>query len=141
MEIKCNKNILENCQLIYERFAYTTVARRASPSSTNKETDKYKVLLEKLIQLAQSDWPKFQEQLRKMHSAKRKQNILKQIFLQSQKIFIEKPITPTKTNAAKGKSHRSPINLPTSKIDNSGKAHISNPESNNEKIKNFTIQI
>ena len=51
------------------------------------------------------------------------------------KISTENIKTPTKINMIKGKLHRSSIHPPTLKIDNSGKAHILNPESNNEKMK------
>ena len=45
--------------------SYASVARRAD--RTNDDT-KYRTLVEKLLKLEANDWPKFQENLKKLHS-------------------------------------------------------------------------
>ena len=45
---------------------YASVARRAN---TTNQDYKYRIHEEKLIQLEANDWPKFQEQMKKLHSA------------------------------------------------------------------------
>ena len=45
---------------------YASVAWRAD---TANEDNKYRTLVEKLIQLEANDWPKFQEQLKKLQLA------------------------------------------------------------------------
>ena len=47
--------------------SYPSVAPRVD---TTNEDNKYRTLVEKLIQLEANDWPKFQEHLKKLHSAK-----------------------------------------------------------------------
>ena len=42
--------------------SYASVARRAN---TTNDDNKYRTLVEKLIQLETNDWPKFQEHLKK----------------------------------------------------------------------------
>ena len=51
---------------------YAIVAWRMSLISNNKQLDKYKALIEKLIQLGASNWPKFQKLLGEMHLAEMK---------------------------------------------------------------------
>ena len=46
--------------------SYASVAQRVV--TTNQENE-YRTLMEKLIQLEANDWPKFQEHLKKLHSA------------------------------------------------------------------------
>ena len=70
LEVKHKRNVsfLEARKIvrIYVREnSFACVARRAD--TTNE--DKYRVLVEKLIQLETNDWPKFQEHLKKQHSA------------------------------------------------------------------------
>ena len=110
---------------------YGTKEWEMSPISNNKQADEYKALVEKLMQLG----------LREMHSAEMKPrepitNIPATLF----KISSENPKIPTKISTLKGKLHKSPICLPTFKIDKSRKSHTSSPGSNNEKIKTTTIK-
>ena len=46
--------------------SYTSFARRAD---TTNQDNGYRILMEKLIRLEANDWPKFQEHLKKLHSA------------------------------------------------------------------------
>ena len=46
--------------------SYASVAQKADRTN---DDNKYRTLMEKLIQLKVSDWPKFQKHLQKLHSA------------------------------------------------------------------------
>ena len=46
--------------------SYTSVVQRAD---TINQDNKYRALMEKLIQLELNDWPKFWEHLKNLHSA------------------------------------------------------------------------
>ena len=151
IEVKCRINVTlldtrKTVKLHMKEIIYTTVAQKTSPISNNKQPDKYKTLIEKLIQLGLNDWLKFQKQLRKMHLAEIKpREPTSNIHITPPKISINDYKTPTKINAVRRKLHTSPIGPPTSKIDHSRKAHNSNSEanaiSNSEKIKyNYTNQ-
>ena len=48
---------------------YNSVAWRADSIWQSNQVDKYKALMEKLIQLEPNDWPKFQEHLKNLHLA------------------------------------------------------------------------
>ena len=52
---------------------YTSVAQRVD---TTNQDNKYRTLVEKLIQLEANDWPKFQEHLKNLHSAEFYQALL-----------------------------------------------------------------
>ena len=47
----------------------TPVARSVDPITQSNQVSKFWSLVEKLIQLERKDWPKFQEQLKNLHSA------------------------------------------------------------------------
>ena len=49
----------ENSELLYN--IYTNVTQRVSPISNNNQSDQYRALIEKFVQLGPNDWPKFQQ--------------------------------------------------------------------------------
>ena len=102
--------------------SYASVARR--PERT-KEDNKYRTLAEKLIQLEADDWPKFQEHLKKQHSAEFYQAPAQQqvgngeisnVVVQTKTLVGS--TTPTRTTPKNAKSptkqplHKSPIRPP-----------------------------
>ena len=71
IEVKQKRNVsfLEAKKIVGSYMgenSYASVARRADRTN---EDNKYRTLMEKLIQLEASDWPKSQEHLKKQHSA------------------------------------------------------------------------
>ena len=77
MEIKYKKNmsfleVRKTVDLYMKENTYAVATRRTSSISNDKQSEKYKARIEKLIQLVPSDWPKFQEQFRRMHSVEMK---------------------------------------------------------------------
>ena len=48
---------------------YAFVARRVNPIRNGNQHDNYRALVEKLIHLEPNDWPKFQKQLKNLHTA------------------------------------------------------------------------
>ena len=47
-----------------------SVEERVNPIRNSNQPDKYGALVEKLTQLEANNWPKFQEQLKNLHSGK-----------------------------------------------------------------------
>ena len=71
MEIKYKRNIMffadRNIEELYMKVnTYITVALRANPISNNNQSANYQTLDKKLITLQLNNWPKFQEQLKKL---------------------------------------------------------------------------
>ena len=71
IEVKHKRNVsfLEARRIVRSYMgesSYTSVARRTDRTN---EDNKYRMLVEKLIQLKANDWPKFQEHLKKLHLA------------------------------------------------------------------------
>ena len=104
--------------------SYVSVTRRADRTN---DDNKYRTLVEKLIQLKANDWPKFQEHLKKLHLVEfyqapaqqwvengERSNVVVQI-----KTYVGS-ITPKRTTRKSTKSpskqplHKSPIRLPKS---------------------------
>ena len=65
--------------------SYASVARRAD--RTNDDT-KYRTLVEKLIKLEANDLPKFQEDLKKLHSVEYYQTPAQQQLLEMELLFF-----------------------------------------------------
>ena len=126
MKHKRNVSFLEARRIVGSYLgesSYASIARRADRTNDN---NKYRTLVEKLIQLDAIDWPKFQEHLKKLQPVdfyqapaqqqvgnRERSNIVAQI-----KIHIGS-ITPTRTTkSAKSLSkqplHKSPIRPPKS---------------------------
>ena len=55
--------------------SYASVAQRIDRTN---EDNKYRTLVEKLIQLEANDWPKFQKHLKKLHSVEFYQTLAQQ---------------------------------------------------------------
>ena len=71
LEVKHKRNMffLEAKKIIGSYMGengYSSVAQRMN---TTNQDNKYRSLVEKLIQLEANDWPRFQEHLKKLHSA------------------------------------------------------------------------
>ena len=80
LEVKHKRNVpfLEAREIVgtnMEKSNYASVARRVN---TTNEDNKYRTLMEKLIQLEANYWPKILEQLKKLHSAKFYQTLAQQ---------------------------------------------------------------
>ena len=115
-----------------ENSYYTSVARRAD---TINQDNRYRALVEKFIQLKPSDWLKFQEQLKNLDSAelqtqprsasankekasettKLKSPTNKQTLLFKPKVL---PCPQKRKSLPKLNSHRSPVQPPSSKLNN-----------------------
>ena len=129
IEVKHKRNVsFVETRRIVGRYmgesSYTSVAWRADRTNDN---NKYRKLVEKLIQLEANDWPKFQEHLKKLHSVEFYQTPAQQqvgnrercnVVVQT-KTHIGS-ITPTQTTPKSAKSlskqplHKSPIRPPKS---------------------------
>ena len=91
------------------------VARRAD---TTNQDNKYRILVEKWIQLEANDWPKFQEHLKKLHSNEFYQAPAQQqvrngersnVIVQGKTQVGSITLTRTSSNSAKQPLHKSPI--------------------------------
>ena len=103
---------------------YASVAHRVDRTIDN---NKYKTLVEKLIQLEANDWPKFQEHLKKVHLVEFYQASAQQqvgngersnVVVQTKTHVGSIPPTQTTSKSAKSPTkqllHKSPIHLPKS---------------------------
>ena len=81
------------------------------------------------MQLGPNDWPKFQQQLKKLHlteicqtetQVKQKEPKIS-TYIFAPKVFTENSKSSMETNTVKRRSHRSLIYPPITKIDHSGK--------------------
>ena len=100
--------------------SYASVVWRVDRTNDNT---KYRTLVEKLIQLEANDWPKFQEHLKKLHSAEFYEASAQQQVANGERsnvvVQTKTPvgsITPIRntTKNAKQPLHKSPIRLPKS---------------------------
>ena len=66
---KRNVFFLEARKIVGTYMGENSSASVAQRADTTNEDNKYRTLIEKLIQLDVNDWPKFQEHLKKLHSA------------------------------------------------------------------------
>ena len=83
----------------------------STTNNNNNQLDKYKALIEKLLQLGPNDWLNFQVQLKKLHSAEIYQTEppaqIKEIKLMTPIPMPEKFKSLTETNTIEEKLHRS----------------------------------
>ena len=103
---------------------YASVARRTDRTN---DVSKYRTLVDKLLKLETSDWPKFQEHLKKLHSVEVYQAPAQQQVANRERsnVVVQTKthvgsITPTRTTPKSAKStskqplHKSPIRPPKS---------------------------
>ena len=81
LEVKHKRNVsfLEARKIVgiyMGENSYASIARRMN---TIIQENKYRALIEKLIQLEPNDWPRFQEHLNKLHSAECQQAHTQQV--------------------------------------------------------------
>ena len=109
---------------------YAKGTHKTSPVSGNDHHQ-----IGKLMYMGLNNRPKFQEQLKKLYSAKicQKEPQIKQKEPTTNthtiipKVSLENPISPNKTNIVKEKFPKSLIHPPIPKIDNPGKTHMIKP--------------
>ena len=70
MKHKRNVSFLEARKIVGNYMEENSYASVAWGEDTPNQDNKYRALMEKLIQLELNNWPKFQEHLKKLHSAK-----------------------------------------------------------------------
>ena len=70
IEVKHKRNLsfLETRKIVGSYMGENRYASVAWRADTTNQSNKYRTLLEKLIQLEVNDWPKFQENLKRLHS-------------------------------------------------------------------------
>ena len=119
--------------------SYASVARR---EDTVNQDNRYRALVEKLIQQEPNDWPKLHEQLKNLHSAElqtqpwpvssNKEITNEPPTNQQTNPTAQTQTTPKKENHRLNLTHRSSIRPPSSKLDNP------NLELNCEKLERFS---
>ena len=119
LEVKHKRNVsfLEARRILGSYMGESSYASVAWRADRTNEDNKYKTLVEKLIQLEANDRPKFQEHLKKLHSAKFYQAPAQQQVENRERSIV---VVQTKTIPKSAKSptkqplHKSPIRLPKS---------------------------
>ena len=130
MKHKRNVSFLEARKIVGTYMgenSYVSVAQRVD---TTNQDNKYRTLMEKLIQLEANNWPNFQEHLKELHSAEFYQAPAQQWVGNGERFSVivltktrVRSTTPTSTTLKSTKSptkqslYKSPIRPPKSIID------------------------
>ena len=139
LEVKHMRNVsfLEARKIVGSYMRENSYAPVAQRVDTTNQDNKYRTLVEKLIQLEANDWPKFQEHLKKLHSAKFYQAPALQLVGNWERSNV---VVQTKTHVqsttltwTNPKSAKSPTKQP------SHKSPIRPPKNIKDRLKNFSL--
>ena len=123
----------------------SNITTTTNNSNNNNDNQLYMDLIKKLLQFRLNNWPKFQDQLKKLLLAEICQTETETQIKPKEpttnthttaKKYLQNFKSPTETSPIK-RSHQSLIHQPIPKIDNCVKTYITNSKPNNEKAKHF----